>query len=268
MKRLFALLLFLQLPVCPPLQALELSDYVYANYLGSGIYTAAGRDVGVFALPFSAPEPVYQRDRLQVTVKIPVTLGFFDFSSGSPLPPGIPDQLGTLTVIPSVNFEYQVRQNWKLIPFVDLGFGKNFSDGSNVGIYATGIRSNYRFQIAGRESRLGNRLLYAAHTTATNPLTSFDTGIEINQPLNGKLFGKKLDVGIYAVNFLYLQNLQFVSFASGIPSANVAMQNEIGFTFGIGRGIERPTLKIPRFGLGYRVGDGVSAIRIVFGAPF
>ena len=251
-----------------PAYALDLSDYVYANYLGSGVYSAAGRDVGVFAIPFSLPDPVYARDNLRITVNIPVTFGFFDFSSDSPLPPGIPEQLGTLTVVPSVNFEYQMKEKWKLIPFIDLGFGKNFSDGSNVGIYATGLKSDYQFELFGRKSRLGNRLLYASYTTAENPLTSFDTGVEINQPLNGKLFGKKLDVGLYAVNFLYLQNLEFARAASGAPPVNVAMQNEVGFTFGIGRGIERSVLKIPRFGLGYRFGGGVTAVRIVFGAPF
>ena len=248
--------------------AAELSDFVYANYLGSGLYSAAGRDVGVLAIPFSAPEPVYQRDNLRVMVNIPVTFGFFDFSSGSPLPPGIPERLDTLTVVPSVNFEYQMNDRWKLVPFVDLGFGKNFSDGSNVGIYATGVRSNLNFQLAGRTARLGNRLLYAAYSGGENVLSSFDTGMEVTQPLESTLFGKKINASLYVVNFLYLQNLQFVSYASGIPSADVAMQNEIGFTFGIGGGIERSVLKIPRFGLGYRVGGGVSAIRIVFGAPF
>ena len=268
MKRLILCTSLLLLAANRPAFPVELSDYVYANYLGSGLYSAAGRDVGVLALPFSAPEPVYQRDNLQVMVNIPVTFGFYDFSSGSPLPPGIPERLDTLTVVPSVNFEYQMNDSWKLIPFVDLGFGKNFSDGSNVGIYATGVRSNLNFQIAGRTARLGNRLLYAAYSAGDNVLTLFDTGVEVTQPLKGTLFGKKLDASVYAVNFLYLQDFQLVSYAIGIPSANVTMQNEIGFTFGIGSGIERSVMKIPRFGLGYRFGGNVSAIRIVFGAPF
>jgi len=268
MKRLFLYLPLLLLTAYRPAFAVELSDFVFANYLGSGLYSAAGRDVGVLAIPFSAPEPVYQRDNLQVMVNIPVTFGFFNFSTGSPLPPGIPERLDTLTVVPSVNFEYQMNNSWKLTPFVDLGFGKNFSDGSNVGIYATGIRSNLDFQLAGRKARLGNRLLYAAYSPGDNVLTSFDTGVEVTRPLKGTLFGKKLNASLYVVNFLYLQNLQFVSYASGVPSANVAMQNEIGITFGLGRGIGRPTLKIPRIGIGYRVGGDVSAVRIVFGAPF
>ena len=268
MKRLFLYLPLLMLAADRAAFAAELSDFVYANYLGSGLYSAAGRDVGVLAIPFSAPEPVYQRDNLQVMVNIPVTFGFFDFSTGSPLPPGIPERLDTLTVVPSVNFEYQMNDSWKLIPFVDVGFGKNFSDGSNVAIYAGGLRSNLSFTIAGRAARLGNRLLYAGYTDTDNPLNSFDTGVEVTQPLKGALFGKKLNLSLYAVNYLYLQNLQFVSYASGVPSANVAMQNEIGITFGLGRGIDRPTLKIPRIGIGYRVGGEVSAVRIVFGAPF
>lgn len=249
-----------------PVIAAELSDYVYANYLGSGLYSAAGRDVQVIGIPFSFPKPIYTADTLEITIKVPVTIGLYDFSSDAPLALGQPERLGTLTVVPSINFEYQLSTRWKLAPFVDLGFGQNFSDGSIVGIYATGIHSNYLFKFLGKKTRFGNRLLIAGNTAADTGFSSFDTGIEINQPTGGKLFGKKLDINLYAVNFLYLKNLKLLR--SQDPPVTVAMQNEIGFSFGLKYSINRPALKIPRLGIGYRFGGNVQAVRIVFGAPF
>jgi len=265
-KRLHLSIALLLNTVSAPVPAAELSDYVYANYLGSGLYSAAGRDVQVIGIPFSFPKPIHTTENLDVVIKIPVTIGLYDFSSDAPLAAGQPEQLGTLTIVPSINFEYRMNSRWKLAPFVDLGFGQNFADGSIVGIYATGIHSNYIFELLGKKTRFGNRLLYAGHTAADTNFSSFDTGIEINQPLGGKLFGRNLDINLYAVNYLYLKNLKLLR--SQDPPVTIAMQNEVGFSFGLKHSINRAALKIPRLGIGYRFGGNVQAIRIVFGAPF
>lgn len=251
--------------VSVPVYAADLSDYVYANYLGSGLYSAAGRDVLVIGIPFTFPKPIHTTEKLNVVVKVPVTIGLYDFSSDAPLAAGQAERLATLTVVPSINFEYQVTPKWNLAPFIDLGFGQNFADGDIVGIYATGLHSDFYFG-SGNRFRLGNRLLYAGHTASDTDLASFDTGIEFNQPLGGKLFGKDLDVSLYAVNYLFLQNLNLLR--SQDPPVTVAMQYEIGFTFGLKNSINRPTLKIPRIGIGYRFGGNVEAVRILFGVPF
>lgn len=264
-RRQLSILILFGLPGAPVL-ANDLSDYAYANYLGSGVYTSAGRSVQVVSIPFSFPKPIHTNGDLRVTVKIPVTIGFYDFSSDGPFPQGIAEQVGTMTIVPSVNFEYQVNSDWKLTPFFDLGAGQNFTSGSVVGIYAAGLHSNYGFNWLGKRFRLGNRFLYAGHTAADTNFASFDTGLEVSQPLGGIVFGKKLDVKFYAVNFLYLQNLKLLRYQK--TPIVVSTQNEIGFSFGLKKSINRPAIKIPRLGIGYRFGGGVTAWRIVFGAPF
>lgn len=266
MKWRYLILLVLFCPLGAPLLANDLTDYAYANYLGSGIYTAAGRSVQMISIPFSLPKPVYTDEDLRITVKIPVTIGFYDFSSDGPFPQGIAEQVGTMTIVPSVNFEFQLNSDWKLTPFFDLGAGQNFTSGSVVGIYAAGLHSNFGFAWLGKRFRLGNRFLYAGHTAADTNFASFDTGLEISQPLGRNVFSNKLDVKFYAVNFLYLQNLKLLRFQKA-PIV-VSMQNEIGFSFGLKKSINRPAIKIPRLGIGYRFGGGVTAWRIIFGAPF
>lgn len=259
-------ILILLSTISASVSASDISDYVYANYLGSGVYTAAGRSVQVIGIPFSFPRPIHTNEQLKVIVKVPVTVGFYDFSSDGPLPQGVAEHVGTMTIVPSLNFEYQVSPVWELAPFIDLGLGQNFSSGSVVGIYAAGVHSNYDFTWLGKKFRLGNRLLYAGHTAADTNFAAFDTGLEINQPLGGKVFSKELDVKFYAVNFLYLQNLKLLRYQKA--PIIVSMQNEIGFSFGLKHSVNRPALKIPRLGIGYRFGGGVTAVRIVFGAPF
>lgn len=244
----------------------DLSDYAYANYLGSGLYTAAGRSVQMLSIPFSFPKPIHTDEDLRVKVKIPVTIGFYDFSSDGPFPQGIAEKVATMTIVPSVNFEYQVNPDWRLTPFFDLGLGQNFATGSVIGIYAAGVHNNYNFIWMNKKFRLGNRALYAGHTAADTNFASFDTGLEISQPLGGRVFSKMLDVKFYAINYLYLQNLKLLRYQKA--PITISMQNEIGFSFGLTKSINRPVLKIPRLGIGYRFGGGVTAVRIVFGAPF
>lgn len=265
MNRIRSSIAFFLSMISFPVYAADLSDYVYANYLGSGLYSAAGRDVVVIGIPFSLPKPIHSAGKLDVIVKMPVTIGLYDFSSDAPLAAGQAERLATLTFVPSINFEYQATPKWNLAPFIDFGFGQNFANGDIVGIYATGLHSNFYFG-SGNRFRLGNRLLYAGHTASDTNLSSFDTGLEFNRLLGGKLFGKDLDISLYVVNYLFLQNLELQR--SQDPSVTIAMQYEVGFTFGLKNSINRPTLKIPRLGLGYRFSDNFGAIRILFGVPF
>jgi hypothetical protein len=55
-----------------------------------------------------------------VKLKFPVTVGFFDFKARDIIDPGPPDDVATISVLPGIEFQFPVHDNWFLMPFGDL----------------------------------------------------------------------------------------------------------------------------------------------------
>ena len=102
-------------------------NYAYANYLGTGIYTAADRAVQIYQMPFSVnyrePEPPHYG----LTFRLPVTVGFINFKLDEIIEAGLPTRIETLTFVSGVAFAFRLRENWTVTPFADLGAGHDFA---------------------------------------------------------------------------------------------------------------------------------------------
>jgi hypothetical protein len=242
-------------------------NWAFATHLGTGIYTASGRTVQVYTVPFSyAIRSIEGRD-WGLKVKFPMTLGFYDFELKDIIELGLPTDVSTMSILPGLEFEYPVRDNWSLMPFADLGAGYNFSTHRVTYIYSTGVRSLVIFPWKVFECRFGNRFLYAGYTTpgadVSDSFRSFETGFDMRHPLSYTVLGHPTNWSVYFVNYLYA-NLEFLQFLSS--SFKVDIQNEFGFT--VGTSDKFWWSGNPRLGLGYRFGPDFYAIRIVFGMPF
>ena len=242
-------------------------NWAFATLLGTGIYTASGRAVEVYTLPFSQSlRSVDDRD-WGLKVKFPVTLGFYDFELKDIIESGIPTDVTTVSILPGVEFEFPIREHWSLMPFADLGAGYNFSADWATYIYSIGIKSLVIFPWQDFECRFGNRLLYAGYTTPQADIKdnyeSFETGFDMRRPLPYTVLGHPTNWSVYFANFLYV-NLEFLK--SLTSSFQVDVQNEFGVT--VGTSDKFWWSGNPRIGLGYRFGPHFHAIRVVFGMPF
>ncbi len=203
-------------------------------------------------------------------MRIPVTFGFYDFELGDALESGLPDRLATLAIVPELRSVFAVAENWRLMPFVAAGVGRDFSEGRVNYILAAGSRSLATFGWRSFDLYLGNRLVYAGYTTTElefgDDFGALESGLDARHPLGFSLKGHAVDGGVFLMNYLYFMSPELIRFY-GKP-LSVDLQWELGVTLGTMTPWKVAGLPIPRIGVSYRVGSGVTTFRLVLGGPF
>jgi len=265
-----AILLCLSIAGKSAASVLEDVNYGFATYLGSGIYSAAGRDVQVYQIPFSYQFFTMNEKQWGLKLTLPVTLGFYDFKLSDVVEEGFPDDISTLSFVPGVQFQYPLTQYWHLLPFIDIGIAQNLTNGDSSNIFSYGMRSYYEYPFDKLTFTLGNRLLFVRQKRTDNSTRSdfgtFETSLDFRFqqfPVFKKYLG---DFSVYYANYQYFDSLNFLFPNDQV--VKVVKQNEIGFTFGVQIKKKTRYVDIPRVGLAIRKGDGLDIYRLVFGMPF
>lgn len=245
-------------------------NYAYANYLGTGIYTAADRDVQVYHLPFSYTIREVSQDTGGLRVRLPVTIGFIDFDLPDFIDPNLPDRFETMTIVPGIQYIHQVKNYWALSPFIDFGLGHDFETKNNAYVYGVGINSLFVFKYESFNLEIYNEFLFAGNTTdindVRNEFSRFQTGINFQFPLNFKTWGRDPAISVYYLNYLYFNELEFIRYLN--DPIEVSVQNEVGVTFDTSPDMKLVGIPFSRIGLGYRFGNDIDVVRLVFGIPF
>ena len=91
---------------------IEPVHYAYSNYLGSGIYRTTGQDVTLLNLPFSVE--LGQEGQTSYSLRLPVSLGFFDFNFDDIPELELPDKVGTFTFTPGISAHAYSTKNEQL----------------------------------------------------------------------------------------------------------------------------------------------------------
>ena len=245
-------------------------NYAFANYLGTGIYSATDRNVQVYNLPFSLSISKDKKDDPFLFLRLPVTVGFIEFVPQEIVESGLPDRLETLTFVPGIGAHYQVRKNWRLTPFIDVGLGHDFATNQTALVYGTGVKSRVIFDYIDYSFELHNELLYAGNSvktqSRTNDFSRFETGLNFRYPMSFKLWERKTALSLYVINFNYFNSLDFIRFTE--TEIQIRTQNEIGITFDTFPDMAISKIEFGRIGLAYRTGDGLNVTRLVIGIPF
>lgn len=254
----------------PAAAVLEDVNYGFATYLGSGIYTAGGRDVQVYQIPFSYQFHTREEKNWGLKLTLPVTLGFYDFNLEDIIVEGFPDDISTLSFVPGLQLQYPVTRYWQLLPFLDMGIAQNLTNGDSSNIFSYGMRSYYEYPMNKVTFTLGNRLLFVRQKRTDNSTKSdfgtFETSLDFRFQ-QFPVFKKHLgDFSVYYANFQYFDSLNFLFPNDQV--VKVVKQNEVGFTFGVQIKKKTKYVDIPRVGLAIRKGDGLDIYRLVFGMPF
>ena len=156
----------------------DLSNYAYSIYLGSGAYSASDRNVGILNIPMKF-ELIPQEDNdWSLNLNLPFAVGLYDFKN-LPIDSSIPDRVETITLLPGLELPYQATMRWLITPFLDIGAGKNLNNSNLTLIYGVGMKSLYKFPLKDLDFELANRFLYAgneAHDTKlTHDFRAFET---------------------------------------------------------------------------------------------
>jgi hypothetical protein len=253
-------------------RAISLDDlhYSFANYLGSGIYRAGDEDVQVYQIPFSYRVKTPASNGCELKLKVPLTFGFYNFNLGDIPANGLPEDVSTMSVAVGVESYCPISKRWRLGPAFDIGWAKNFENYDATTFNAYGLKSLYQVENGGGLFTLGNNLLFARQNGSINEVASefasFETGVDYRFRSFNLVGAHLADFSVYYVNFRYFNNLEFLRLKA--RPVEVLVQNEVGFTFGVKLQERYQYLDIPRIGLGYRTGNKLTAVRLVFGMPF
>ncbi len=245
-----------------------LTNFAFASYLGTGIYTTSNQTVFVIQMPFEHTIKAKTDTEAGWVLNLPVTFGLLNFKNINI--DNVPDlnSVGTLTFLPGIEYQYPVTPDWTLIPFFDYGFARDLSNTANILVVGTGIKSYAEFRHRGNTLTLGNKFLYARERTKDFNIDAdyslIETGLDYKINTDFIFSNRHMQLSLYYINYFYPNNLIFLEQTSN--PIRIGTENEIGFT--ISNLPDFLFFEKPQLGLGIRNGNGVNVYRLVFGMPF
>ena len=245
----------------------ESANYAFANYLGSGIYRTSEQDATVINMPFS-----YQMeadDGIDFKIRLPVSVGFFDFEVNDIPDDGIPTTLDTLSFVPGLEFDYLYSDQLEIVPYVDLGWAGNLTTGSDTAVYSSGISALYKLDGGDYDPLWVNRLYYAGYYTLDTHnkegYAAFQTGFDLGLPNRFDVLGRSIQPTLFAVSYWYFVDLTFD--APGSKDVSISSSYEVGFTFASEKPVGYSFMTLDRLGMGYRFGKDFYAWHLLFDLP-
>ncbi len=252
-----------------PLSASERQEfnYAFATQIGSGIYEISGRTLQVYRLPVSMSFPQPEGAERGWRLTLPMTFGFFDLHAEDIFDGGLQENIATFSLVPGVEFLVPVRDRWLLKPFAEAGYVWDRSGEADAAIYSAGLMSRVDFEAGGFDMVLGNGLTWA-FVDPVSPTERDDmVGLE-GAFAASHLFGKgdreQADYEPYLAARVFFGGVEQPLPGGG---SNLLVEYEVGMTFGSREPVRFWGIPLPRLGLGYVFGPGLSSLRIVFGIP-
>ena len=245
-------------------------DFGFATQLGSGVYTMSGRTLQVYRLPFAYEFDHAEEARVRARLTLPVTLGFIDFEAVDVVETGLPESLDSLSFVPGLTVEVLLSARWRMEPFVEAGIARDRASDNDQQIYAAGLRSFFDLRDAGTDWQVYEELLYTNveqdSLDRSDDFTRLRLGATARRPFDAGGLGRRADYLVYGFVDAFLDTPD--SPLNGEEGGGGDPQFELGVTFGTTEPVRVWGIALPRIGLGYRFGNGLSVYRLVFGGPF
>lgn len=249
--------------------------YAYSNYLGSGIYQTSGQSVTLVNLPFSVE--LGKEKQTTYSLRLPVSIGFFNFNFDDIPELNFPDGVGTFTFTPGIQLNYQYTDNLVIESYLDLGYARNVTTGKNVLVHSGGISSLYSFNIGKYDSIWASRIYYAGYdgqnSDAADLYAAIQMGVDMGFPLKYQLFGYSYQPRIFATAFWYFTEVNFnlpIVSTKGLSENNeVTLSNsfEFGATMKFDKLIGYSWAGFDTIGLSYRFSENINVVRLLFSFP-
>jgi len=246
----------------------NLINWNYALAFGTGAYQIGDRTVAVIRVPLGYSLIPMSNDRWGLKLTAPVAFGFVDFGFLDVVD-GLPDRVGTFSMAPGLELAIPMRHNWRLKPFFNAGFGKEYENNVTAFLYTGGLKSRYGHAWDKLDLELGNSLTIAGYNPnngESTSLSAFVTSLNFRYPLGLSAFGRKLNIGTQFTWYAYLNDLTFA-----LPfdeTESVSHEYELGATLGVYEPVKILGGSFDRIGLAFRLGDGLTGIRLVTYFPF
>jgi hypothetical protein len=276
-QRIIALLVLLCSPIgiasCP--RGVKAEDkrnptnYSYFSEFGTGAYDTDDRTGTAIQVPFSHQLRPIQDSQSGLKLLLPVTVGILSVNPTDAAGTTVPTDFSILSVVPGLEIQIPVNQNWTLKPFGKIGIAWNTSGDESALVYSTGLKSSVEFPWRDFIFTLGNALILDGDKVSgeeRNDFTSVAIALDAFYPLGMALRGRETHIGGWIGYYYYLDDLQFER-AGGKP-LRIDHEFEIAVTFGTYAAIPVGFLRFKRVGIAYRFSGDLKVYRLVFEFPF
>jgi hypothetical protein len=244
--------------------------YAYSALLGTGYYTVNDRQVAVLRAPFSYKirETGGPGEQSGIRIKIPVTAGLHNFKI-SDIPELDLDDLVTMTIMPGIEFNYQLSDRWAIDPAVHIGYGSDLTNNDSSLLWGAGIRSRYAFDTTRIPLTLGSEALYAGYNPNEGPADSIvrlSVGLDARIPTGWSVGNSNMFIGTHTTLFYYPVSLRFPKVER--ERASTSSEFEVGLALGRDPPFKIMGYKFDRIGLAWRFSDVTSSIILNTSFPF
>jgi hypothetical protein len=218
-------------------------------------------------IPASFKVFTHDRDDWGLRVRLVLYAGIYDFTLDEAIDLDL--QFESLAATPGVEFLVPVGKGWILKPFAEIGYGRDFANDLDFGVWSVGMRTIVTWPVNTWFLSFGTKFQYLS--TFTSDIAFADDygeirlGFDGRHPLPFTIGGNRADISGYYIRRQYVD--AFVERELGDP-LEVKYTNEFGFTFGTTPKAKMWFIPLPRIGLGYRWGPNIKGIRLNFGFPF
>lgn len=246
----------------------QLFNWYYASVFGTGYYRIGEEQVGVARVPLRHELQRAGAGRWGVRLTLPVSLAFAefdleDFNLGKVRAAG-------LTVLPGVELDIPLREDWVLRPYANLGGGWEFESDRSATIFSLGATTRYtRPAFEASSLALGGRLGYAGYSAGgeSSQLLQLSLGGELAVPAGFAIAERAALVAFQLIGTAYVRELEFLLPSTGTRQVNYEL--EVGVAIGTWQPFDVLGVSFDRIGLAYRAGDnGLRGVRLVASFPF
>lgn len=256
-----------------PLSSTEgnLVHFAFASQLGSGIYSINGRTLQIYRLPFSWRIAEPGEGRPGVRLRLPTTLGLFDFEADDLIEEGLPDQFDSVSLGLGIELEFPLGERWALLPYAETGRAWQIGDGDDFTTYSASLHARGEYPVGSARLRLQAGALWAGIEDLRGrrgDFTRIEAGAEGRWMLGFEIAGEAADAGAYLLAEWYVDQPEEPVLTRSLTSDPASQQYEVGVTIGTEPPARLWRIPLPRVGVAWRFGEDLSVFRIVFGAAF
>ena len=241
-------------------------------FVGTGYYRLDDRRLFVLRMPMSwaLTDPDPETEQPGIRLLLPVAAGVVNFDELSDLPELSIDDLATLSFVPGLELEYSVNNEWSLKPFIQAGQGRDLKSSRSTFVWGVGMRARYQATDGALSNWLFGGEFLAAGNEPDNddPNTRFSrlgAAAEHRHPLNWTLLDRRTSLHTRVLGYYYMNDANFVP---PIESTRLDYSVELSVSLGIQPPVEYLGLSMAQLGVGYKIGDDLRAITLVYSFPF
>ncbi len=249
----------------------EALNFAFAAYVGPGIYSGGDQTVWLFRIPITVPILPSENRPFGVRLRVRATFGFYDFDPGDLVTTGIPDSVGTFSLLAGVHVPFRIRDNWTLGPFLDGGPAWDNVTQTWSGVIGIGALSRAEFQLKSEHRFvLWNELVRASNfgddEFEKDGFGKFLTDLEYRIPLSWTVGGKRMAVGPFVKTVWLFDGLTVGGIVD--DEKTIRARYEVGFKIGPENRERVWRIPVPRLGLSYRFGQDVTSVRFIFSSRY